>query len=114
MPLMRLKDIRDMDSDARLDKIDEFNTELLRLKTMVRAGGTVENPARIKQLRRTIARILTIQKEEEKGIRIKQKKPEEKTKEKVKKKKATKTKSKSAEESKKKVEKPKKERKPKE
>jgi large subunit ribosomal protein L29 len=108
MPLMRLKDIRDMDSDQRLDKIDEFNTELLRLKTMVRAGGTVENPARIKELRRTIARILTIEKEEKLGIRAKEKKPKEKPKEKKK------TRSKPSEESEEKVEKPKKGRKPKE
>jgi hypothetical protein len=30
---------------------------------MIEAGGTVENPARIKQLRKTIARILTIESE---------------------------------------------------
>jgi ribosomal protein L29 len=31
---------------------------------MVKAGGTVENPARIKELRRAIARILTIENEQ--------------------------------------------------
>jgi ribosomal protein L29 len=36
---------------------------------MIRAGGAVENPARIKELRRTIARILTIEREEKLGIR---------------------------------------------
>lgn len=63
MPILRLKEIRDMSADERLDKLDELRTELLRLKTMVRAGGNVENPARIKELRKTIARILTIEKE---------------------------------------------------
>jgi large subunit ribosomal protein L29 len=97
MPLIRLKDIRGMDSDARLDRIGEFNTELLRLKTMVGAGGTVENPARIKELRRAIARILTIEREDKLGIRAKQEKPKEKKKEKAKEKKAAKNKSKLAE-----------------
>jgi large subunit ribosomal protein L29 len=69
MTIMRLKEIRDMSSEERMGKVDEFRTELLRLKTMIRAGGAVENPARIKELRRTIARILTIEREEKLGIR---------------------------------------------
>jgi large subunit ribosomal protein L29 len=48
-----------------MKKLGELKTELLRLKTMIEAGGTVENPARIKELRKTIARILTIEKEQE-------------------------------------------------
>jgi ribosomal protein L29 len=31
---------------------------------MIEAGGTVESPARIKELRKTIARILTIDREQ--------------------------------------------------
>jgi len=68
MPILRVKEIRDMPAKERKEKLDEFRTELLRLKTMVRAGGTVENPARIKELRRTIARILTIENEQKLGI----------------------------------------------
>jgi len=64
MPILRVKDIRDMSTEDRMEKLDEFKTELLRLKTMVRAGGTVENPARIRELRKTIARILTIENEQ--------------------------------------------------
>ncbi len=98
MPLMRIKDIRDMDSDARLDKLDELNTELVRLKTMVRAGGTVENPTRLKELRRTIARLYTVESEEKLGIRAKVGKEKEKTKRKAKESKSPKTKAKPAEE----------------
>jgi large subunit ribosomal protein L29 len=57
-----------MPSEERMKKLGEFRTELLRLKTMVRAGGTVENPARIKQLRKTIARMLTIENEQKLGL----------------------------------------------
>lgn len=64
MPLIRVKEIRDASSEKRKEKLDEFRTELLRLKTMIRAGGTVENPARIKELRKTIARIMTIENEQ--------------------------------------------------
>jgi len=68
MPILRVKEIRDMPSEERTKKITELRTELLRSKTMIRAGGTVENPARIKELRKTIARILTIENEQKLGI----------------------------------------------
>ncbi len=68
MPILRVKEIRSMSSEDRMKKLSEFRTELLRLKTMVRAGGTVENPARIKQLRKTIARMLTIENEQKLGL----------------------------------------------
>ncbi|MGB9740351.1 MAG: 50S ribosomal protein L29 [Candidatus Bathyarchaeia archaeon] len=64
MPTMRIKEIREMSSDDRMKKLRELKTELVRLKTMIKAGGTVENPAMIRELRKTIARILTIEKEE--------------------------------------------------
>ena len=67
MAILRLKDIRDMSSEKRKEKVTEFRTELARLKTMVEAGGAIDNPTRIRQLRKTIARILTIETEEKQG-----------------------------------------------
>jgi len=64
MAILRLKDIRDMSPEKRKEKITEFRTELARLKTMVEAGGSIDNPAQIRELRKTIARILTIEAEE--------------------------------------------------
>jgi large subunit ribosomal protein L29 len=64
-----MKEIRDMSSEGRTEKLHEFRTELLRLKTMIGAGGTVENPARVKALRKAIAKILTVEHEERLGIR---------------------------------------------
>ena len=63
MPIARLKDIRAMSSEERRRKLDELRTELVRLKTMVKAGGSIDNPARVRELRKTIARILTIESE---------------------------------------------------
>jgi large subunit ribosomal protein L29 len=76
MPIMRLKEIVDMSSDQRSKKLSELRAELARMRTMVRAGGAVENPARIRELRKTIARVLTIETEQKLNIR----KPEEKAK----------------------------------
>jgi large subunit ribosomal protein L29 len=67
MAILRLKDIRDMSPEKRKEKATEFRTELARLKTMVEAGGSIDNPAQIRELRKTIARILTIESEEKRG-----------------------------------------------
>ncbi len=64
MAILRLKEIRGMSSDQRTAKINEFRTELARLKTMVAAGGAIDNPSQIRELRKTIARMLTIEVEE--------------------------------------------------
>jgi len=64
MPILRTKDIRAMSPEDRQKKLMELRTELLRLKTMVKAGGSIENPARVRELRKAIARILTVENEE--------------------------------------------------
>lgn len=77
MPIIRVKEIRDMSPEMRIKRLNDVRTELLRLKTMVKAGGTIENPARIKELRKTVARILTIECEKKLGLaeeKIKRKK----------------------------------------
>jgi len=56
MPILRKKDIRDMSSEDRRKKVVELRTELVRLKTMVKAGGAIDNPSRIRELRKTIAK----------------------------------------------------------
>jgi len=56
-----------MKPEERLKRLRELRVELSKLRTTVESGGTVENPARIKEIRRTIARILTVQREEQKG-----------------------------------------------
>jgi len=68
MPILRVKEIRDMSSEERMKRLNELKTELLRSKTMIKAGGTVENPARMRELRKTIARIMTIEHEQKLGL----------------------------------------------
>jgi len=88
MPIMRLKEIDDMSSKERAAKLAELRAELSRLRTMISAGGAVENPARVRELRKTIARTLTVEREHQLGIRGKEEKTEKKaakTKEKKKK-----------------------------
>ena len=88
MPILRVKEIRGTSHEDRLKRLGELRTELVRLKTMVKAGGALENPARVHELRKTIARILTIDSEPvpiKKKEEKKPKEPEEKPKAKRKK-----------------------------
>jgi large subunit ribosomal protein L29 len=74
VPILRLKDIRGMSTEERAKKVSDLRAELARLKTMIRAGGAVENPAQIRELRKTIAQILTIENEDKLGLRKKEEK----------------------------------------
>jgi large subunit ribosomal protein L29 len=53
-----------MTKDERSEKLIELHADLLRLRTMVKAGGSIENPSDIKNTKKTIARILTVENEE--------------------------------------------------
>jgi len=65
--ILRPSEIRDLSVDEMMAKIRELRAELARTRATAAAGGSLENPARIRELRRTIARILTIMKEKQKG-----------------------------------------------
>lgn len=64
MPILRMQEIREMSEEELAGRLEELRTELSKLKTMIRAGGSVENPGRIREIRKTIARILTVKREE--------------------------------------------------
>lgn len=69
MPIMRMKEIAALTPEAREQRLIDLRAELTRIRTMVHAGGAVENPTRIRQLRKTIAQILTVENEQKLGIR---------------------------------------------
>jgi large subunit ribosomal protein L29 len=58
-----MKQIREMTPDERNRRMDELKTELSKLKTMINAGGSIENAGRVHELRKTIARIMTVNRE---------------------------------------------------
>ena len=67
MPTLRVKQIREMSPEERRKKLNELRAELMRIKTMIKAGGSIENTSRIRELRKAIARILTIENEEKRA-----------------------------------------------
>ena len=69
MPIIRMKEIAAMTPQEREQKLIDLRVELTRIRTMVKAGGAVENPTRIRLLRKTIAQILTVENEQKIGLR---------------------------------------------
>ena len=51
-----------MNEKAHNDKLNELRKELIKINSQVSMGTLPENPGRIKEIRRTIARILTFKK----------------------------------------------------
>lgn len=64
MAILYPEEIRDMTPAEREVELDELETELLNMRAQQATGAQLENPGRLRELRRTIARIKTIQHEE--------------------------------------------------
>jgi large subunit ribosomal protein L29 len=65
MTILHPEEIRDMTPAERQEELDTLETELFNEESVIAAGGMPDNPGRIEDLRRTIARIKTIQREED-------------------------------------------------
>jgi len=63
MAILRSDEIRKMNSEERQAELDKLVMELIRERAVTSAGGAPESPGKIKEIRRTIARIKTIQTE---------------------------------------------------
>jgi large subunit ribosomal protein L29 len=59
MAATKAKDIRELSADERLKRLRDLKQESMNLR-LQRSAGTLENPARFKQVRREIAQINTI------------------------------------------------------
>ena len=57
---MKAQEIRDLSEKERQDRVADLGQEIFNLRFQL-ATGKIENPSRLKSLRRDIARIKTIQ-----------------------------------------------------
>ena len=64
MPLPKPSEIRDMSPQEREERIEQLKEELMRERGMAAMGGAPTSPGKIRALRRTISRYVTIMKEE--------------------------------------------------
>ena len=61
---MKANEIREMNSEEQKEKLASLKEELFNLRFQ-HATGQLENPMRIKEIKKSIARIKTIQREQE-------------------------------------------------
>ena len=59
------KEIRELTPVERQKRLEELYNEMSSIRVDVATGGGTENPYKIRNVRLTIARILTIEREEE-------------------------------------------------
>ena len=67
MAIIRNEEIRAMSVEEMAEKVKEFRADLARARATAAAGGSLENPARMRELKRAIAKVLTIMQEKRKG-----------------------------------------------
>lgn len=63
MAIYRMKQVRGMLDEEIDKKLEELYAELSQQRVLIAGGGAVENPSRIRLVRRTIARLLTVKNE---------------------------------------------------
>ena len=61
---MKVQEIRNIDTQELLNKVEEFKKELFELRFQ-QATGQLENTARVRQVRKSIAKIKTVIRERE-------------------------------------------------
>ncbi len=81
MAIIRIHEIRKLSKEDREKRLIELKVELSKLMATKAMGGSLENPGRIRLLKKTIARINTVSREEELGIarKVEGKKPKAET-----------------------------------
>ncbi len=63
MSIFRIEEIRKMSGREREEELESLMTDLMRERGMIATGGASENPGRVREIRRTIARIKTAEEE---------------------------------------------------
>lgn len=58
-----MSEIRKLKTDQRKNRLEKYRSELMDMRSQLSAGGSIEDPGRIKLLKKTIARFLTIENE---------------------------------------------------
>ncbi len=75
---MKLKEIRTLDKSTLNEKKVELKKELVKMNAQVAIGTALKNPGQVREIKKTMARILTI--EQERGKTADQKRGVVKTK----------------------------------
>ena len=60
---MKVKEIRGMDKNMADEKMAELKKELVKVNAQVAIGTAIKNPGQIRKIKKTLARIITIEQE---------------------------------------------------
>jgi len=63
-----IKELRRLDPSQLDNELQKHRKDLMDMKSMLSSGGSIDDPGKVKEIKRTIARIMTMQREEELGI----------------------------------------------
>jgi len=69
MAILKMKKMRELSEKELNERLRELRLDLSKEIASSEVGGTVKSPGRIKEIRRTIARILTVKSEKVKKER---------------------------------------------
>ena len=65
---MNIKEVREKSTEELKKTLDELKVELFDLRFQ-RATGSIDNPMRIREIKKSIARILTVLREKESEVK---------------------------------------------
>lgn len=65
---MKTKEIRSMSKGDLETKLEELRKELIKVNAQISTGTTPKSPGQVKQIKKNIAKILTILKEKSKEV----------------------------------------------
>ena len=65
MAIIKVKEMRSMNEKTLSSKLTELRNELISINAQIAMGTVPENPGRVKEIKKTIAKILTIKKQME-------------------------------------------------
>jgi large subunit ribosomal protein L29 len=69
MAILTKNDFKQMNETQLNEKLLDLRKELMKINTQISTGTTPENPGRVREVRKTIARVLTV-------LNLKKSKPE--------------------------------------
>ncbi len=62
MAILRKNEIKQLNKESLDQKLSDLKRELVKVRSQIALGTLPENPGRTKEIRRTIARIITLKK----------------------------------------------------
>lgn len=68
---MKAKEIRNMDKSSLKEKLLDLRKELVKMNAQIAIGTTIKNSGQVKELKKTLAKIVTIEQEKAKHAKKK-------------------------------------------